>query len=85
MPAVARCRFFGRMREAAEQARGEKNFLLRRQALYLGPWNGDGLMAHLVRETLRGHLPVMLDDSRLSPQARRELEGIRYAIRLAEA
>ncbi|MFI1361931.1 hypothetical protein [Streptomyces griseochromogenes] len=34
---------------------------------------------------LRERLPVMLDDAQLSPQARRELEGIRYAIRLAEA
>jgi hypothetical protein len=34
---------------------------------------------------LRHRLPVMLDDLQLSPQARRELEGIRYAIRLAEA
>lgn len=36
-------------------------------------------------QSLRECLPVMLDDSGLSPQARRELEGIRYAIRLAEA
>ncbi|KUF17246.1 helix-turn-helix domain-containing protein [Streptomyces silvensis] len=34
---------------------------------------------------LRRRLPVMLDDLELSPQARRELEGIQYAIRLAEA
>lgn len=35
--------------------------------------------------TLRDRLPVMLDDAQLSQQARRELEGIRYAIRLHEA
>ncbi|MFF3533221.1 helix-turn-helix domain-containing protein [Streptomyces sp. NPDC002466] len=34
---------------------------------------------------LRTSLPVMLDDRELSVRARRELEGIRYAIRLAEA
>lgn len=34
---------------------------------------------------LRERLPLMSDDSELSPQARRELEAIRYAIRLAEA
>ncbi|MFI1679082.1 transcriptional regulator [Streptomyces sp. NPDC020607] len=34
---------------------------------------------------LRTRLPVMLDDLQLSAQARRTLEGIRYAIRLAEA
>ncbi|WP_181794055.1 helix-turn-helix transcriptional regulator [Streptomyces sp. WELS2] len=84
-----------------------------------GPWHGDRLMAHLVRgltpwhgffdlnvhtlwaliaarpnllrtqsaagRVLRERLPMMLDDSGLSSQARRELEGIRYAIRLAEA
>ncbi|MFJ2748841.1 helix-turn-helix domain-containing protein [Streptomyces sp. NPDC087297] len=35
--------------------------------------------------TLRARLPVLLDGTGLSPRARRELEGIRYAIRLAEA
>ncbi|MFG3041894.1 helix-turn-helix domain-containing protein [Streptomyces sp. NPDC048330] len=35
--------------------------------------------------TLRRQLPVMLDSRELSRRARRELEGIRYAIRLAEA
>lgn len=35
--------------------------------------------------TLRERLPVLLDEPRLLPQARRELDGIRYAIRLAEA
>lgn len=34
---------------------------------------------------LRETLPVLLDDTRPSTRARRELEGIRYAIRLAEA
>ncbi|HEY9440246.1 MAG TPA: helix-turn-helix transcriptional regulator [Streptomyces sp.] len=34
---------------------------------------------------LRTALPVMLDSRELSARARRELEGIRYAIRLAEA
>lgn len=211
LPAEDRSRFFTRMRETAERARGGGNFLLRRQALYLagfdddtdtsewlahqqklfrpddwltrwlnsrsvaavevrqgdrdrmahfitrtlgagdtaeaanlnywaywlgetphiqlsddfiasptpGPWNGDRLMDHLVRgltprhgffdlnvhtlwallaarpnllraqcaagTALRARLPVMLDDLQLSTQARRELEGIRYAIRLAEA
>ncbi|GHI86311.1 helix-turn-helix domain-containing protein [Streptomyces xanthophaeus] len=34
---------------------------------------------------LRGQLPVLLDGAKASTRARRELEGIRYAIRLAEA
>lgn len=34
---------------------------------------------------LRDRLPVMLDSRELSARARRELDGIRYAIRLAEA
>ncbi|MFD9718646.1 helix-turn-helix domain-containing protein [Streptomyces sp. NPDC059076] len=34
---------------------------------------------------LRDQLPVLLDGPELSGRARRELEGIRYAIRLAEA
>ncbi|MGW1976197.1 helix-turn-helix domain-containing protein [Streptomyces sp. NPDC001889] len=209
LPAVDRRRFFSRMRETAEQTREGRDFLLRRQALYLagfdqradtsewlahqqeserpddwltqwlnsrsvaavaarqgdrdrmihfigtlgdndraeaanlnywaywvgesshvqlsddfigeaaGPWHGDRLMAHLVRglairhgffdlnvhtlwtllaarprllrapsaagQILRERLPVMLDDSQLSPRARRELEGIRYAIHLSEA
>ncbi|MFF7360766.1 helix-turn-helix domain-containing protein [Streptomyces sp. NPDC008125] len=211
LPAAERRRFFSRMRQTAEQARGAERFLLRRQALYLagyddapdtsdwliqqqrtecpagwltpwlnarsvaavaarqgdrdrmghfitttladddageaanlnywaywlgesvglqlsddfiaeanpGPWSGDKLMQHLVRgltprhgffdlnvhtmwalfaarpnllrpgtpagKELRLALPVMLDDRELSVRARRELEGIRYAIRLAEA
>ncbi|MFF8290407.1 helix-turn-helix domain-containing protein [Streptomyces sp. NPDC016309] len=36
-------------------------------------------------EALRARLPMMLDGRELSPLARRELESIRYAIRLAEA
>lgn len=82
-------------------------------------WQGDKLMAHLVRGLtpqhgffelnvhtlwallaarphllrsgippgvdLRRRLPVLLDGRELSSRARRELEGIRYAIRLAEA
>ncbi|MFG2633510.1 transcriptional regulator [Streptomyces sp. NPDC048362] len=35
--------------------------------------------------SLRERLPIMLDGQGLSPRARRELESIRYAIRLAEA
>ncbi|MFF9506316.1 helix-turn-helix domain-containing protein [Streptomyces sp. NPDC014724] len=211
LPAADRRRFFSRMRQAAEQARGRERFLLRRQALYLagydnapdtsewlaqqqrterpdgwlatwlnsrsvaavaarqgdrdrmghfitttlddddageaanlnywaywigetphiqmtddfiaaakpGPWPGDKLMCHLVRgmnpsrgffdlnvhtlwallaarpnllrpgtpsgNELRASLPVMLDSRELSARARRELETIRYAIRLAEA
>ncbi|MBD0691681.1 helix-turn-helix domain-containing protein [Streptomyces sp. CBMA123] len=34
---------------------------------------------------LRSRLPVMLDSRELSPRGRRELDSIRYAIRLAEA
>ncbi|MER7771543.1 helix-turn-helix transcriptional regulator [Kitasatospora sp. NPDC096140] len=34
---------------------------------------------------LRDRLPVMLDSAEVSPHRRRELENIRYAIRLAEA
>ncbi|WP_055698885.1 helix-turn-helix domain-containing protein [Streptomyces silaceus] len=211
LPAEDRSRFFTRMRETAEQARGGENFLLRRQALYLagfdddtdtsdwlahqqklarpddwltrwlnsrsvaavearhgdrermaqfitrtlgrddaaeaanlnywaywlgetphiqlsddfiasptpGLWHGARMLDHLVRgltpqhgffdlnvhtlwallaarpdllrarstagTALRARLPVMLDDVQLSTRARRELEGIRYAIRLAEA
>ncbi|MFF0221947.1 helix-turn-helix transcriptional regulator [Streptomyces sp. NPDC004629] len=84
----------------------------------LGPWPGDRLLAHLVEgiapehgyvdlnvhsvwsllqvrpnllrsgaaaRALRDRLPIMLDSGELSPRGRRELESIRYAIRLAEA
>lgn len=210
LPSDDRSQFFSRMREMAEQARGEQQFLLRRQALYLsgyddqadtpqwlahqqaterpstwlidwlnarsvaavaarqgdrdrmshfidsalteddageaanlnywaywigeaphlelsddfiasrtpGPWPGDKLLAHLAQglspehgyvdlnihslwsllairpnllksgaatRALRDQLPVMLDSRELSGRARRELESIRYAIRLAEA
>ncbi|MFF9017935.1 hypothetical protein ACF09C_33880 [Streptomyces sp. NPDC014870] len=46
---------------------------------------------HLLRRpssaarSLRDRLPMMLDDTGPSARVRRELEGIRYAIRLAEA
>jgi transcriptional regulator with XRE-family HTH domain len=210
LPAGDRAAFFARMRSAAEQARGEGQFLLRRQALYLagyddnsdtpqwlahqqslerpddwltdwlngrsvaavsarqgdtdrmehwidsvlvdddpgeaanlaywaywigetphvelsddfiasrapGTWHGEKLLNHLTRglrpdhgflalnihsiwallairphllrsgaagRALRERLPMMLDGGQLSARARRELEGIRYAIRLAEA
>jgi transcriptional regulator with XRE-family HTH domain len=209
LPPDDRRRFFAQMRRTAEQARGERHFLLRRQALYLsgyddqpdtpdwlahqqaaerpsnwlidwlnarsvaavaarqgdvdrmshfidtaltddageaanlnywaywigetgqlelsddfiasrapGPWPGDKLLAHLAHgltpehgyldlnihslwallavrpnllrsgaapRALRERLPVMLDSRELSARARRELESIRYAIRLAEA
>ncbi|MFF2063765.1 helix-turn-helix domain-containing protein [Streptomyces sp. NPDC058200] len=38
-----------------------------------------------VGRALRERLPVLLDDRELSARARRELDGIRYAIRLSEA
>jgi hypothetical protein len=83
-----------------------------------GPWPGDKLLAHLAQgltpahgyvdlnihslwallairpnllrsgaasRVLRERVPVMLDSRELSARARRELEGIRYAVRLAEA
>lgn len=43
------------------------------------------LRAGSAGQALRHQLPVMLDDSELSARARRELESIRYAIRLSEA
>ncbi|MDX2669748.1 helix-turn-helix transcriptional regulator [Streptomyces sp. NRRL_ISP-5395] len=39
----------------------------------------------VIGNELRASLPVMLDSRELSARTRRELEGIRYAIRLAEA
>ncbi|SER24958.1 hypothetical protein SAMN04487983_101381 [Streptomyces sp. yr375] len=209
LSAVERKLFFARMRQTAEQARGDRQFLLRRQALYLsgyddqddtadglahqqaterpsgwlidrlnarsvaavaarhgdrdrmghfidtalgddrgkaanlsywaywigemgqlelsddfiasphpGPWPGDRLLTHLAHglstahgyvdlnihslwsllavrpnllrsgaasRALRARLPMMLDSSELSPRARRELESVEYAVRLAEA
>jgi DNA-binding XRE family transcriptional regulator len=38
-----------------------------------------------VEKELRAALPMLLDDREISAHTRRELEGIRYAIRLAEA
>ncbi|MEW2494027.1 helix-turn-helix domain-containing protein [Streptomyces nodosus] len=82
------------------------------------PWTGDRLLSHLVQgmqldhgyvdlnihtvwsllqvrpnllrsgaatRALRDRLPIMLDSQELSPRGRRELESIRYVIRLAEA
>ncbi|GHI08634.1 hypothetical protein Scel_69550 [Streptomyces cellostaticus] len=41
LPAGDRARFFARMRQTAEQARGDRDFLLRRQALYLAGFDSD--------------------------------------------
>ena len=43
------------------------------------------LLRRGVPARLRERLPVMLDSHEVSAPARRELDGIRYAIRLAEA
>ncbi|WUX14588.1 helix-turn-helix domain-containing protein [Streptomyces sp. NBC_01439] len=43
------------------------------------------LLSSAAGRTLRDRLPMLLDGTGPSPHARRELEGIRYAIRLAEA
>lgn len=53
-------------------------------------WSLVQVRPHLLRSgaaarALRERLPIMLDGRELSPRARRELESIRYAIRLAEA
>ncbi|MGW3169616.1 helix-turn-helix domain-containing protein [Streptomyces sp. NPDC001153] len=43
------------------------------------------LRSGVVARALRDRLPIMLDSGELSSRARRELESIRYVIRLAEA
>ncbi|MER6139176.1 helix-turn-helix transcriptional regulator [Streptomyces sparsogenes] len=43
------------------------------------------LRSHAASHALREQLPIMLDSGELSSRGRRELESIRYAIRLAEA
>ncbi|MFJ6730288.1 helix-turn-helix domain-containing protein [Streptomyces sp. NPDC091281] len=53
-------------------------------------WALLGIRPNLVRSgtatrALRARLPVMLDSREISARARRELESIRYALRLAEA
>ncbi|MDN3029756.1 transcriptional regulator, partial [Streptomyces sp. S.PB5] len=53
-------------------------------------WSLLSVRPHLLQRgtatrSLRERLPVMLDDRELTTRARRELESIRYAIRLAEA
>ncbi|MBQ0829524.1 helix-turn-helix domain-containing protein [Streptomyces tagetis] len=45
----------------------------------------DLLRSGAASRALRDRLPIMLDSRELSPRGRRELESIRYAIRLAEA
>ncbi|MFH8986687.1 hypothetical protein [Streptomyces sp. NPDC017940] len=42
-------------------------------------------LGHTQEDFAEAFKVVMLDDVELSPQARRELEGIQYAIRLEEA
>lgn len=53
-------------------------------------WSLLAVRPHLLKSgaathALRERLPVMLDSRELSVRARRELESIKYAIRLAEA
>ncbi|MGW3829577.1 hypothetical protein ACWEAF_47570 [Streptomyces sp. NPDC005071] len=43
------------------------------------------LRSRAASRSLRERLPIMLDSGELSSRGRRELESIRYAIRLAEA
>ncbi|OSP27454.1 hypothetical protein B7767_41420 [Streptomyces sp. 13-12-16] len=58
--------------------------LLRGQRPSRSDRNGASTPRETLQSSSRG-LPVMLDSRELSSRARRELESIRYAIRLAEA